>query len=398
VSLTTGAAMRRATRVMRRRRSLVMGNIDEQINALEVVQMAGRARGEYARLSRQNDSLTRALVHIAGLRGWLRGLAMATSLLATAAVLAVGVVQVFAGGATIAVVVVEIAITQFLTRPVRALGLAHDYWHRGQVSKQKIVEFLHSSARPVSTAQLPRLRVRRGDIEFDGVEVPGALHGFSATARRGQVVAVVGAPGSGAHTVLEVVARLVDPVAGRLLIDDQDVAQTAPWSAGPHIGYYRSDWLLMRGTIARNLSYAMPDAGADEVARLIRALGLDELLARLGPDGLGAWVTEGGRNLAPQDRNLVAFARALMGNPPILLLDEPLESLYPGDRSAARGLILRHPGTVLWHTSQPDDLAVADQVWFVEQGRIARITSGSAYIHDQWDQNRGAMAWLDERR
>jgi ATP-binding cassette subfamily B protein len=397
LSLTVGHAMRDATREMRQRRSLVIGNIDEQINALDIVQMAGRSRGEYARLSRQNDDLTSALVHLARLRAVLRGLALASGLLATTAVLAVGVVLVYQDQTTVAVLVAEITLSRFVTRPVRTLGLAHDYWHRGQVSKQKIQEFLASSARPAKTEQLPRLQIRRGDIEFDGVCVPGFLDGFTASAGKGQIVAIVGAPGSGASTVLEIVARLVDPVAGTLRIDGQDVMETSPWSTGTKIGYYRSDLLLMRGTVGRNLTYAMPDADPTEVERLVLALGIDELLTRFGPrdqnprdlkDGLKVLVTEGGRNLAPHDRNLIAFARALMGNPRILLLGESLAGLHPDDRDAARRLLLRHPGTVLWHTSEPEDLADADQIWFIESGRVARTSTGSAYTRERWEESR----------
>ena len=397
-SLASGGPMRRATRVMRRHRSLLIGNIDEQINALEVVQMAGRLRGEHSRLSRQNDSLTRALIRMAWLRAWLRGLAFASGLLGTVAVLAVGVIQVYAGATTVAVVVTEVLISRFLTRPVRALGLAHDYWHRGQVSRQKILKFLDSAARPAEADRLPRLKVRRGEVEFDQIHVPGALNGFTASAGRGQVIAIVGGPGSGAGTVLEAVARLVDPVEGVLRIDGQDVAQTAPWSAGTQIGYYRSDLLLMRGTIGRNLSYAMPDADPAEIQRLVLTLGLDELLGRLGPEGTKAWVTEGGRNLPPADRNLVAFARAFMGNPRILLLDNPLAGLHPDDRARARNLILRHPGTVLWHTAEPDDLAVADQIWYVEHGQLVSTVRGSEFHQSQWEESQRGLAWFGAGR
>ncbi|MCL2483161.1 MAG: ABC transporter ATP-binding protein/permease [Propionibacteriaceae bacterium] len=391
-SLATGAPMRRATRAMRRRRSLLMGNIDEQINALEIVQLAGRSKGEYSRLSRQNETLVSALIRIVHLRAWLRALTVSAGFLATAAVLAVGIVRVFSGGTTLAIVVAEVAISRFLTGPVRSLGLAHDYWHRGQVSKRKILDFLHSSARPDDADQLPRLKVKYGTIEFVDVCVPAALDGFSATATQGQIVAIVGAPGSGAGTLLEIVARLVDPESGTVRVDEQDLVQTAPWSAGRQVGYYQSDSLLMRGTIGRNLSYAMPDADHAEIQRVVLGLGLDDLLSRLGPEGTKTWVTEGGRNLTPYDRNLVCFARALMGNPRILLLDDPLGGLHPDDRDKARSLILRHPGTVLWHTSEFEDLSVADQIWFVEAGRLVRTSTGKAYVQDRWEEKRKVVA------
>jgi ATP-binding cassette subfamily B protein len=322
-------------------------------------------------------------------------------LLASAAVLAVGVVGISRGTTTVPVIIVELTVANFLASPVRTLGLAHDYWHRSQISRQKVTDFLTSSARPADTDLLPRLRVRGGDVRFENVSASAAsvagarLEGFTAHAERGQVIALVGDPGSGASTLLDLVARLTDPVGGAVIVDDQDLAATAPWSAGTQVGFYRSDLLLMRGTIARNLSYAMPDASDAEVKRIIDGLGLDRLLDRLNDKGLTFWVTEGGRNLTPTDRNLIAFARALMGNPRILLLDEPLDGLHPVDRAAARGLILRHAGTVLWHTSDPADIRAADEVWFIEDGRLVRTCTGAEYGTARWESNNEGLTWLD---
>ena len=177
VSLYSGQTMRSATRTMRRRRSLVIGNISEQINALAVTQVSGRTSGEYARLSRQNDSLNRALVQVAGLRGRLRGIATGTSMLATAAVVATGVVEARRGVVLPATVLLEVLIARFLTRPVRTLGLMHDYWHRGLVSRQKIGDFLASSSRAIEAELMAPLKVRRGHILFEDVTVNGALRG-----------------------------------------------------------------------------------------------------------------------------------------------------------------------------------------------------------------------------
>ena len=127
ISLTNGKRMRSATRTMRRRRSLVTGVIDEQINALEVVQVSGRAPGEHSRLSRQNVMLNRSLCRVAELRGRLRGIADGTGLLTLVAVLAVGLVEVRRGYASVGLVVAAVSATRLLDGPVRTLGLAHDY-------------------------------------------------------------------------------------------------------------------------------------------------------------------------------------------------------------------------------------------------------------------------------
>jgi ATP-binding cassette subfamily B protein len=384
VSLYSGQTMRSATRTMRRRRSLVIGNISEQINALAVTQVSGRAGGEYARLSRQNDSLNRALVRVARLRGRLRGIATGTSMLASVAVVATGVVEARRGVVLPSTVLLEVLIARFLTRPVRSLGLMHDYWHRGLVSRQKINEFLASSSRVIEAELLVPLKVRRGHILFDDVTVNGALRGFSAEASPGTVVAITGGAGSGATAVLDVVARLVDPDSGSVTIDQQDLVATDPSSIGHAVGMVSPDLPLMRGTVRRNLTYGARAAPAAEVQRVAFGLGLHRALPRIGGSGVAEWLVEGGQNVLFADRQLIALGRALMGNPPILLLDRPFEGLDPASRISARAMVLRHRGTVLWCTDEPDDLAEADLIWVMDQGRCVEVKPSSTYREELW--------------
>src|SRR5699024_1756682 len=107
--------------------------------------------------SRQNDSLNLALFRVAELRGRLRGIASASGLLAVVVVLAVGLAEVRRGAATVGLVVGSIAVTRQLAVPVRTLGLAHDYWHRALVSRQKILDYLHSSSRGLEPGGLEKL-------------------------------------------------------------------------------------------------------------------------------------------------------------------------------------------------------------------------------------------------
>lgn len=384
VSLYSGQTMRSATRTMRRRRSLVIGNIAEQINALAVTQVSGRAGGEYARLSRQNDSLNRALGRVATLRGRLRGIATGTSMVATAAVVATGVVEARNGAVLPSTVLLEVLIARFLTRSVRTLGLMHDYWHRGLVSRQKIGDFLASSSRAIEAELLAPLKVRRGRIRFDGVTVEGTLKGFSAEAAPGTVVAITGGAGSGASTVLDLIARLVDPDAGTVTIDDQDLVATYPGSIGRAVGMVSPDLPLMRGTVRRNLTYAAGAASAAEVQRIAFGLGLNQVLPRMGGSGVAEWLVEGGQNIPSADRQLIALGRALMGNPPILLLNRPFEGLDPASRTLARAMVLRHRGTVLWCTDEPDDLAEADLIWVVDGGQCVEVKASSTYREELW--------------
>jgi ABC-type multidrug transport system fused ATPase/permease subunit len=383
ISLASGRRMRQATRIMRRRRSVLTSNLDEQLNALPVVQLFGRSGGEYSRLSRQNDSLNRALCRVAELRGRLRGISSTFALLSIVAVLAVGLVEVRHGTATVGLVIAAVVLSRLLATPVRVLGLAHDYWHRSRVSRQKLLEFLHSSSRPLDPPDAVRLRVRRGRVQFVGVTVPGALDDVTLTAEPGRLVAVTGPVGAGKSTLLGLMARQVEPTAGEVIVDGQRLAETSPRSTFQQIGVVGPDLPLMRGTVRRNLTYAAPGADAAEVARVVNAVGLDLVLAEL-PAGLTTWVVEGGRNLSAGQRQRIALGRALLGNPPLLLLDEPTAQLDPGSRADVRRMLARQHGTVLLVTQDPDEIALADDVWVLDRGRVVETMTGHQWRDRHW--------------
>lgn len=383
VSLGAGWRMRQATRTMRRRRSLVMSNIDEQMNAQAAVQVFGRTRGEFNRLSHQNDNLTRALIKVAVLRGYLRGVSTSFSMLAACAVLIAGLFEVRRGTASIGLVVAFVVVVRQFAGPVRQLGLAHDYWHRAQVSLGKIGEFMRSSSRELDAPGSHPLRVREGAIEFMDVSVSGAVSAINLKIEAGQFVAFTGPGGAGKSTLLGVVTRTVEPEAGSVVVDGNLLSRTTLRSSARWIGAMGPDLPLMRGTVQRNLSYAAPDASASEVARLLKASGLDQLLADL-PEGLETWVTEGGMNLSHSQRQRIALGRALMGNPPVLVLDEPSNGMDAAAKKALVQMLTRHKGTVLLASHEPDELALADQVVVMEGGRIRQVLTGEEYRDQRW--------------
>jgi ABC-type multidrug transport system fused ATPase/permease subunit len=168
------------------------------------------------------------------------------------------------------------------------------------------------------------------------------------------------------------------------------LSRTTPRSTFRYVGVLSPDLPLLRGTVRRNLTYAARNCPSVEVQRVILATDLDEVLEQL-PDGIDTWVTEGGRNLSLAQRRRIALARALMGNPPILLLDEPTAGLDPDSKAAFRATLARHQGTTLLVTHDPDELALADQVWVLDAGRLERVMSGDERLHDLWtaEQERG---------
>lgn len=384
-----GPRLQRVTKAVRRKRSLLTSNIAEQINALAVVQVFGRSGGEYDRLASQNDSMTESLEKTARIRGRMLTISSATGWLAIVGVLTVGAIEIAAGNASVGTVATAMIACRQLAGPVRRLGLSYDYWQRAHVSRKKILDFLASSSRPLDDPAFEDLRVGRGTIELQGLTVRGALYNVCGTIAGGHTIAVLGSNGAGKSTLLAAIAGLVDPDAGSIVIDGHPAEERTLRSRFRRIGMVGPDLPLMHGTVGRNLTYRCPQATDDEIARIVANCRLEDIIEEL-PGGLSGWLTEGGRNLSLGQRQRLALGRALIGNPPILLLDEPTVNLDQAGAEAFRTAVSHHRGTVVIATHDRDEAALADEVWMLDGGRLAERIDGDEYRSRLWHESRAA--------
>ena len=390
LSLTNGRRLRYLTAAVRRRRSLLASNIDEQLNTLAVVQVFGRSGGEEARLSRQNDSMTGALIREARIRGRLRGISTGTAWLAVVAVLAAGIFELADGYITLGMLIAAATGVRHLNGPIRSLGFAHDHWRRAWISRRKIQQFLTSRSRPMARLFDHELRLRRGTVAFDAVSVAGALDDISGSIGAGERIAIVGPSGAGKSTLLGLAARLVEPDAGEVLLDGKPLAACSLRSSSREVGMVSGDLPLMRGTLRRNITYRRPWATDAEIGQVLSACGLEPMVRRL-PSGLDSWVTEGGKNLAIGERQRVALARAILGYPRVLLLDEPTAHLDEESRHVFREVLLRYPGTILLATHDVRDAALMDRVWRLDGGRLVEIMPGDRHRQHQQGLDRETL-------
>jgi len=391
MSLAEGRQVRRATRSARRQRSNLATNLADQLGGLTVVQAMGHARGEYERFGRQNARLTRHLLRNAMVRALLRAIAGATATLAVAAVLFAGAIDVALGRTSVGAVVAAMIVVRQLIRPVRTLGLAHEYWQAARISREKIAAFLRRPYREAFGPELAKLQIAGGRIEFRDVHLGGALHGVRAVAQPRRIVAIVGPNGAGKSSLLSVVARIADPDAGEVRVDGQLLTACTLRSCAARISMVGPQLPLMRGTLRRNLAYRWPTAPEAELARVIRVCGLDELIARL-PGGLDAAIKEDGANLSTGEAARIALARALVGAPKVLLLDEPTASLDAATRAMVHEVLRRYGGTVLMATHDLDEAALADEVWRMEAGRVVEVIPGAVY-RDRVSGRPAVPAW-----
>ncbi|MBK5287207.1 MAG: ABC transporter ATP-binding protein [Acidimicrobiia bacterium] len=378
VSLAASDRVRRATRAVRWRRSLLASNIIEQVRSLAVVQVFGRTAGERARLEAQSDDLVWADNRMVMTRGRLRGISSATGSLAVSAVLVVGAFAIPRGQATVADIVAAITAVRFLSGPIRILGRVNEYWPAAQVSRRKLHDFFNRATMPVESDDLVPLRPRAGRIEFRDVSVAGVLDDVNLTVQGGEILAITGANGAGKSTLLALLARFLEPDSGEIVIDDQLLTSCTRRSTYRAVGMVSPDLPLMRGTVKRNLSYRYRSATDEQLEHVIMTCRIDELVEDL-PGGLSAWLTEGGGNLSTGQRQRLALGRAILGSPRILLLDEPTSNLDARSAELFRRIVAHYRGTILLVTHDPAELAIADHVCVMVDGRVEEYLSSEEY-------------------
>ncbi|MBR5506006.1 MAG: ATP-binding cassette domain-containing protein, partial [Clostridia bacterium] len=171
-----------------------------------------------------------------------------------------------------------------------------------------------------------------GDVSFENVTfayekgLPNILENVSFDVKKGQTIALVGPTGAGKSTVINLLARFYDIQGGAITIDGKDIRDATLHSLRSQMGIMLQDSFLFSGTIADNIRYSKLDATDEEVIEASKAVCAHEFIMQF-PDGYSTLVTEGGSSLSAGQKQLIAFARALLADPAILILDEATSSI-----------------------------------------------------------------------
>jgi ATP-binding cassette, subfamily B, bacterial len=370
--------LERRVRVVRERSAEIGSFLIETLQGMRLVVASNAERREVARFRRVNDAFVDALMSLQRATYFSGGIPGLLLSLGTAAVFLYGGGRVIAGTLSLGTLAAFMAYQVRLMGPIQALMGLYAAVATARVSWLRVVELFDTRPEVEEPASPVAIGEVRGEIVLEHVTVGfdrGApvLTDVNLHVRAGEVVAVMGASGSGKSTLADLLLRLGDPDAGRVLLDGRDLRTLRLADVRRHIVLAEQVPFIFHATLSENIRYARPDASDEQIVQAARAAGLDDVV-QAWPHKYETFVGERGLALSAGERQRVAIARALLADPAVLILDEPTAPL---DRETERVLtegverLMRGRTTVLI-THRPELAARADRiVWIAKAEAIA---------------------------
>ena len=366
------AAFRRA----RETNSMANGALAEAIHSVRTVKVMVRGRENHELYSDLADLNLRTHLRAAKLAQVNVPIVDSLTGGAMAIIVVVGGRMVFSGALELGVMVAFLFYVQRFFDPIRSLTIQYSMMQRAMVSGQRILEVLDV---PETVTDLPDaldLVNCNGAISFDQVSfhyTPGisVLEAVSFSVSPGEKIAIVGPTGSGKSTTAALLRRFYDPLSGQVCIDGHDLRTLSQDSIGRHVSMVLQEPFLFSGTIFENIRYASVTKNAADVERAARVVDAHDFIARL-PGGYQFVLDQGGGNLSLGQRQLLSFARALVADTRILVLDEATANVDSySERKIQRALnILLEGRTAIVIAHRLATIRDCDRILVLNHGRL----------------------------
>ena len=319
--------------------------------------------------------------------------------LTTGVVLLYGGYRVLHGEMTIGTLAAFLLYLRMFFEPMQEITQFFNTFQSAAAALEKLAGVLATQpaiADPEHPKSLTDVRgeVRFNDVTFSYVEGRPVLPGLELTVPAGQTVALVGTTGAGKTTVAKLIARFYDPTSGSVTLDGTDLRDLAQSELRTHVVMVTQENFMFDGTIADNIRFGKPSATDAEVRAAAEAVGADRFINEL-PEGYATDVAKRGGRLSAGQRQLVAFARAFLADPAVLILDEATSSLdIPSERMVQQALeTVLADRTALVIAHRLSTVEVADRVLVLEHGRViedgapAELIAGDGHyagLHQAW--------------
>jgi ATP-binding cassette, subfamily B, bacterial len=385
----------RAYRAVRERLGLVTATLAEDIAGMRVVQAFTREQANIANFREVSDRYRRSNQQTVVLNGLYFPFVDLLATISLAVVLGYGGHLYFQGAVTIGTLFAFMLYVQNFFDPVQQLSQLYGTFLSATAALDKITDVLDEEPeirdRP-GAAELPPVH---GHVRFEAVRFAygrgdEVLHGIDLDVAPGTTVALVGHTGAGKSTIAKLLARFYDPTQGRITIDGVDLRDVTQESLRRQLGVVPQEGFLFAGTVRENIAFGRPEATEEQIVAAAQAVGAHDFVVRL-ENGYETELGERGLRLSLGQRQLVAFARALLADPRILVLDEATSSVDIGTERrierALRRLLTGRTAFIIAH--RLSTIRDADLIVVLEHGQI--VEQGS---HDELLARRGLYTSL----
>lgn len=384
--------LRRVKRSARKQRSnegKLASRVGEMLTAVSLVQAFGRERYERERFDEESALSMEESIRTARMEAAATRLVEIVTALGAAIVLVFGGLQVLGGWMTPGDLLVFAAYVTNMYKPVKNMARLSARMSKASASAERINDILEIEPEISDPPDAIAAKTLRGNITFENVSFSydggsQVLKDVSFSIPAGQRVALVGASGAGKSTIANLIIRLYDPTAGRVLIDGVDVRHYQRESLRHQIGVVLQETLLFGTTIRENIAYGRPDATDFEIVAAARNVYADEFIESL-PEGYDEILGEGGSTLSGGQRQRICLARALIKRPGILIMDEPTSAVDAESEALIREVVrTQHKTTLLiahqlYSVQDADHILVLKDGRLVEQGTHAELTRLGGY-------------------
>ncbi len=397
-----------AYRATRERIAAVTAYLQETLSGVRVVRSFGQEPRHAAAMTDLNEANREANMKTVYLNASYFPAVELMAAAGTAAILLYGGSQAIDGAIQIGVIVAFVGYLQVFFEPIQQLSQLYTTFQQGMAALDKIFELLDTRPDMVDRHDAIDPGVLRGGIEMRDVwfsyesdpASSWALREIELSVPPGQTLALVGETGAGKSTIAKLVARFYDPQRGSVSIDGHDLRSLQQQALRRQLGIVPQEGFLFSGSVRENIAFGRPQASLAEIESAAAAVGASEFIAAL-PEGIETEVGERGVQLSAGQRQLVAFARALLAEPRILILDEATSNVdVRTERTIERGLERLLAGrTAIVIAHRLSTIRRAGKIVVLENGQIAEsgshvelIDAGGPYsrLYGTWAESSAA--------
>jgi ATP-binding cassette, subfamily B, multidrug efflux pump len=366
--------------------SVVNSNLQENISGVRVIQSLNREDENLRRFDAVNTDNLSANIQAARITAIVNPAVEISVAVATAVLIVLGGYRVMNNLTTIGVIISFALYVQRFFDPIREMVMQYAQLQRSMAGGQRAFEVLDTKPEIVDKPDAVPLPTIKGGVEFDHVNLSyiadvSVLHDINLKVAPGESIALVGQTGSGKTSITALVSRLYDVTSGSVRIDGHDVRDIHRSSLVQQMGVVLQDPFIFSGTVADNIRFGRPEATDEEIKNAAELVGADDFIRKLD-FGYNTELVERGQNLSLGQRQLLSFARAIIANPRILILDEATARVDSSTEAviqqALKQVLKGRTSFVIAH--RLSTIRGADRIVALENGHIMEIGNHSELL------------------